>query len=56
MKTNQTDKIIYPPNPGSIYHLTKGFRPPDNAVFIKKNWNIPITDLHQGIVWGVPNK
>lgn len=51
-ETNQTDKIIYPPNPGSIYHLTKVL---DHQImqFYKKNWNIPITDLHQGIVWGV---
>ena len=44
-------KIIYPPNPGSIYHLTKVL---DHQLlqFYKKNWNIPITDLHQGIVWG----
>ena len=51
-ETNQTDKVIYPPNPGSIYHLTKVL---DHQImqFYKKNWGIPITDLHQGIVWGV---
>lgn len=49
--TKEKDKIIYPPNPGSIYHLTKVL---DHQLlqFYKKNWNIPITDLHQGVVWG----
>lgn len=51
-QTGQTDEIIYPPNPGSIYHLTKVL---DHQVlqFYKKNWSVPITDLHQGIVWGI---
>ena len=51
-ETSKKDKIIYPPNPGSIYHLTKVL---DHQImqFYKKNWSIPITDLHQGIVWGV---
>lgn len=50
-KTKERDKIIYPPNPGSIYHLTKVL---DHYTmqFYNKNWEIPITDLHQGIVWG----
>jgi UDP-sulfoquinovose synthase len=49
--TQKKDKIVYPPNPGSIYHLTKVL---DHQLlqFHKKNWNIPITDLHQGVVWG----
>jgi UDP-sulfoquinovose synthase len=43
--------IVYPPNPGSIYHLTKCL---DQTMFqyYHKNWNLRITDLHQGIVWG----
>ncbi len=50
-QTNKKDKIVYPPNPGSIYHLSKVL---DHYLlqYYKKNWNIPITDLHQGIVWG----
>jgi len=43
--------IMYPPNPGSIYHVTKC----QDALFFyfyNKNDNLRITDLHQGIVWG----
>ena len=43
--------ILYPANPGSIYHLTKT---QDQLFFhfYNKNDGIRITDLHQGIVWG----
>ncbi|NDY42306.1 NAD-dependent epimerase/dehydratase family protein [Dissulfurirhabdus thermomarina] len=43
--------ILYPPDPGSIYHLTKT---QDQLLFAyyNKNDGIRITDLHQGIVWG----
>ena len=43
--------IPYPPNPGSIYHMTKA----QDALllaFYAKNDHIRATDLHQGIVWG----
>ena len=46
-----TREIMYPPNPGSIYHLTKT----QDALmfyFYNKNDQIRVTDLHQGIVWG----
>ena len=44
-------EILYPPNPGSIYHLTKT---QDQLFFAyyAKNDQLRITDLHQGIVWG----
>ena len=44
-------EILYPANPGSIYHMTKT---QDQLFFFyyNKNNQIPITDLHQGIVWG----
>ena len=47
---NDTD-ILYPTNPGSVYHMTKSI---DQLLFqfYNKNWDIKITDLHQGIVWG----
>jgi UDP-sulfoquinovose synthase len=44
-------EILYPTNPGSIYHLTKS---QDQLFFFyyNKNDGVKITDLHQGIVWG----
>jgi len=44
-------EILYPPNPGSIYHLTKT---QDQLLFAyyNKNDGVQVTDLHQGIVWG----
>lgn len=46
-----TDSIVYPPNPGSIYHMTKVL---DAFMFqyYAKNDRLRVTDLHQGIVWG----
>lgn len=44
-------EIMYPANPGSIYHMTKT---QDQLFFLfyNKNDRVRITDLHQGIVWG----
>lgn len=44
-------EILYPPSPGSIYHMTKTM---DALTFFyyNKNDGLRITDLHQGIVWG----
>jgi len=46
-----SSEILYPVNPGSIYHLTKT---QDQLLFqfYNKNDNVRVTDLHQGIVWG----
>jgi len=43
--------ILYPTNPGSVYHMTKSM---DQLLFqfYAKNNDLRITDLHQGIVWG----
>lgn len=54
MKVNSTGKdvdVLYPTNPGSVYHMTKSL---DQIMFqfYNKNWGMKITDLHQGIVWG----
>ncbi|MDX5594298.1 NAD-dependent epimerase/dehydratase family protein [Pseudovibrio sp. SPO723] len=46
-----SDTIIYPPNPGSIYHMTKTMDA-QMFQFYAKNDKLRITDLHQGIVWG----
>jgi UDP-sulfoquinovose synthase len=49
--TQIEQNILYPTNPGSIYHLTKSM---DQLLFsfYNKNDQLKITDLHQGIVWG----
>ena len=52
---NIQKEILYPVDPGSIYHLTKT---QDQIMFYyyNKNDKLRITDLHQGIVWGVQTK
>ena len=49
--SNEEWEILYPSNPGSIYHLTKC---QDQLLFAfyAKNDGVRVTDLHQGIVWG----
>ena len=44
-------EILYPTNPGSVYHMTKVL---DQNLFAyyAKNDELRITDLHQGIIWG----
>lgn len=44
-------QILYPSNPGSVYHMTKTL---DQLMFAyyNKNDQMRVTDLHQGIVWG----
>lgn len=44
-------EILYPANPGSVYHMTKTL---DALLFYyyNKNDHLRVTDLHQGIVWG----
>jgi UDP-sulfoquinovose synthase len=44
-------EILYPTNPGSVYHMTKSL---DQLLFAfyAKNDGTRVTDLHQGIVWG----
>ncbi len=46
-----SQEILYPSNPGSVYHMTKCL---DQLLFqfYAKNDGLRITDLHQGIVWG----
>ena len=49
--TEVRQEILYPSNPGSIYHMTKT---QDQLLFAyyNKNDGTRVTDLHQGIVWG----
>jgi UDP-sulfoquinovose synthase len=48
-------EILYPANPGSVYHLSKT---QDQLLFAfyNKNDGIRVTDLHQGIVWGTQTR
>lgn len=51
-ETESRAEILYPANPGSVYHMTKCL---DQLLFqfYNKNWGLKVTDLHQGIVWGI---
>ena len=53
--TQIEQEILYPANPGSIYHMTKTL---DQLMFAyyAKNDQVRVTDLHQGIVWGTQTK
>ena len=44
-------EILFPPSPGSVYHVTKTL---DQLLlaFYNANDGVRVTDLHQGIVWG----
>ena len=44
-------EILYPADPGSVYHMTKT---QDQLMFYfyNKNDGVRVTDLHQGVVWG----
>jgi UDP-sulfoquinovose synthase len=48
-------EILFPANPGSVYHMTKA---QDQLFFayFNKNDGVRITDLHQGIVWGTQTR
>ena len=46
-----TQEILFPSNPGSVYHMSKTL---DQLLFAfyNKNDRVRTTDLHQGVVWG----
>ena len=46
------DKLLFPKTPGSIYHLSK-VNDSDLMYFATRIWNIRVTDLNQGPVYGV---
>ena len=53
--TRTQREILFPPDPGSIYHMTKT---QDQLLFYfyNKNDGLRITDLHQGVVWGTQTR
>ncbi len=46
------DVLPYPKQPGSMYHLSK-VHDSHNLMFASKIWGLRITDLNQGIVYGL---
>ncbi|CAF1295512.1 unnamed protein product [Adineta steineri] len=47
----RSDRLPYPKQPGSFYHLTK-VSDSDQIIFACRTWNLRATDLNQGIVYG----
>ncbi len=45
------DKLPFPRQPGSFYHLTK-VHDTHNTIFACKIWNLAATDIMQGVVFG----
>ncbi|KAI3424306.1 hypothetical protein D9Q98_009860 [Chlorella vulgaris] len=48
----RTDTLPYPKQAGSFYHLSK-VHDSHNMHFAARAWKLPITDLNQGVVYGV---
>jgi len=46
------DRVLYPKRPGSLYHLTK-VHDSANLEFACRVWNMRVTDLNQGVVYGI---
>ena len=46
------DVLPFPKNPGSFYHLSK-VHDSHNLIFAAKVWNLKVTDLNQGVVYGI---
>ncbi len=46
------DVVLYPKQPGSIYHLSK-VHDSHNIEFCCRTWGLSATDLNQGVVYGV---
>lgn len=47
----RTDRLLFPKNPHSMYHLSKVFDS-DALAFACKTWGLRVTDLNQGFVFG----
>lgn len=46
------DRLPYPKQPGSLYHLSK-VHDSDNILFACRTWGLRSTDLNQGVVYGI---
>lgn len=47
----RNDRVMFPKKANSFYHLSK-VHDSNNLEFAARNWNLMITDLNQGIVYG----
>ncbi len=45
------DRLPFPKSPGSFYHLSK-VHDSHNLMFASRIWNLRVTDLNQGVVYG----
>lgn len=48
----RSDRVLFPKKPGSFYHLTK-VHDSANLEFAARVWNMRVTDLNQGVVYGM---
>jgi UDP-sulfoquinovose synthase len=46
------DRVLYPKRPASLYHCSK-VHDSVNLEFACRSWNIRVTDLNQGVVYGI---
>jgi UDP-sulfoquinovose synthase len=46
------DRMLFPKKPGSFYHLTK-VHDSNNLEFVARVWGMRVTDLNQGVVYGI---
>jgi UDP-sulfoquinovose synthase len=46
------DRVLFPKRPGSIYHLSK-VHDSHNLEFATRIWGLRVTDLNQGVVYGM---
>lgn len=51
-KNGRKDILPFPKQPGSFYHLSK-VHDSQNLMFAAKIWDLRVTDLNQGVVYGI---
>ena len=48
----RSDRVLFPKRPPSFYHLSK-VHDSANLEFVCRSWGLKVTDLNQGIVYGI---
>ena len=51
----RSDRMLYPKQPGSLYHLSK-VHDSHNLDFACRIWDLRATDLNQGVVYGLDHR